>query len=253
MARNKHSAALFEVIAKSRQRGQSPRGRLFSALGDIFRPAPNLAPPPPHAPEPAETSPVVHDPERKCINIQVSYATAGILILAVCTALAGAFLTGKHFRLPQTPTTLSNATSEQVRTGPINSTVLAVGKSASPEPIVIPSRIAQAPASRPAFDRTRTPGMNYVVVQSYPELKMAQEAQKILADNGIECTIEKNLPRWANGEWFSVVSIEGYEKITGSPARDSLMKRIKDVNESYATKKNSFKAFSPGDYNWRKK
>src|SRR6185295_18713750 len=62
----------------------------------------------------------------------------------------------------------------------------------------------------------RTVGLNYVVIQSYPDQKMAEEAVKILHEGGIDATIER-LPAWSNKPtWVQVVGLTGFEK-TSSP------------------------------------
>jgi len=111
----------------------------------------------------------------------------------------------------------------------------------------------QAGQTSPPRSTTRTAGLNYVIIQSYPpaEEKMAQEAVKVLTDNGIDCTIEKKLPRWAMSSRLVVVGLEGFDRIHNSPRLDAYMQKVKEISGKYA-KKGSFRAFEPVAYLWGK-
>ncbi|HLL90481.1 MAG TPA: hypothetical protein VK324_14370, partial [Tepidisphaeraceae bacterium] len=96
----------------------------------------------------------------------------------------------------------------------------------------------------------RIVGMNYVIVQSYPDEKSANDAVDILARNAIPCTVVKGPPGWANNSWFSVVGTRGYDKLRNNPEYDAYVKKIQRVSDAFAGK-SRFKQFDPRPYRWK--
>ncbi len=105
-------------------------------------------------------------------------------------------------------------------------------------------------APAPVFDGKRTIGLNYVIIQSYPEQKTAEEARDALAKSGISTTIEKGL-RGLNPSWFTVVGTDGFARIR-STEYENYVKRVQQVSDSFAKSRKSFKAFEPMGYKWDK-
>ena len=98
-------------------------------------------------------------------------------------------------------------------------------------------------------DGKRVVGLNYVVVQSYPDRKSAEEARDVLIHAGIPATVEQKL-RGLNPSWFMVVGTEGFERVKSGPYL-GYEKRIRQLSDGFAKKK-SFKAFEPLPYKWSK-
>jgi len=270
MAKGKHSAALFEVILRGRRSNQ-PRPGIWESVSSWFRPRPSAlgvsavagAAPPggaaaPSAPA-AQTGLAV-DHDRRQISLNLSYTTAVTCVVAIITLVAVAYLAGqKRGAAPRAA--LANTTVEEMRRQPPQPGVLDLGGQQRgggggagdvdrPDPS---GRGGIAPTTNPSgpLSRTRTNGMNYVIIQSYPEEKMAQDARNVLVQHGIDCTVEKSLPRWSHGNWYSVVGLEPFQRIA-SPQYDMYVRRIKDVSEKYA-RRGSFKAFEPKAYSWGKR
>jgi hypothetical protein len=97
----------------------------------------------------------------------------------------------------------------------------------------------------------RTIGLNYVVVQSFPEKEkqMADEAAEYLNRAGIPCTIEKGVVGYTTAGWYCVVGTSGFEKASG-PAYTKYLEDIEKVNKMYAGK-SRFKRFTPDPVRWR--
>ena len=95
--------------------------------------------------------------------------------------------------------------------------------------------------------RNRKVGYQYVVIQSYPDAKLADDARKVLAENGVESTVEQNLPGWSR--WFCVLSTKGFERLSSNPEYDAYLRKIGQISKTYA-KKGSFKEFAPTPVKW---
>ena len=258
MAKGKNAAALFEVINKNRQDGKvalrTPawwKNKARSTAAPEVHPAatngasPSSAAPSP-APAPAPSSGF------HLTTTSMMLAGAGIIIGFVLAIL----FTAKSDR-PK----LSPQTTDELRAGPANPQVMEVkrgeagltplqpktgGKTEVP---VVTAPNSATPVPTPAFDGKRTVGLNYVIIQSYPEQKQAEEARDVLAKAGISTTIEKGL-RGLNPNWFIVVGTDGFARIR-STEYETYVKHVQQVSDSYTnSKKKSFKAFEPMGYKW---
>jgi hypothetical protein len=162
---------------------------------------------------------------------------------------------------------LSDHTTDELRAAPANPQVMEVKRgeagltplpprngtrtnAPNPNTIIQTPAPAENSASVPTkFDGKRTVGLNYVIIQSYPEMKWAEEARDILAKNGIQTTIEKGL-RGLNPSYFTVVGTDGFARIHSSDF-ESYVKKVNQISDTFAKKK-SFKAFTPFGYKWDK-
>ena len=104
-------------------------------------------------------------------------------------------------------------------------------------------------------DAHRSGGLNYIIIQSYPEKEkqMAEQAAAFLTKNGIPCTVEHNLPNWS--PWpnaYSVVGIRGFAKVYNNPDLETYKKSVTDVGAKFTNGRSGFKSFAPSPYCWRK-
>lgn len=196
---------------------------------------------------------------RGLLALRVSYGTAIITAFAVATVVISAFLIGKRFQSrPQT--VLAPTTTQELRRQAPRPNLTDVRRVSNPPPITYtgdPPDVASAnntatggnPAGNaPAKPKERELGLNYVMVQSYPEEKMAVAAAAALRQNGIDCTVEKGIPGFFR---FAVVGQIGFSRISNNPQLDAYMNKIRAISESYARKPNSFAAFKPQPVKWQ--
>ena len=111
---------------------------------------------------------------------------------------------------------------------------------------------ASAPPSNNGVDtnQARSIGLNYILVQSYPNEKLATEARDFLLKSGVMCTVEKGPKDWASDpNWCSVITTAGYLHIH-SPEYEAASRTITALGEQFAGKK-SFKRFEPHAYKWK--
>ena len=257
MAKGKHSTALFDVIRQDRPLTQQKDRGLLGVLTGGSGPteAPSAPAPVPEA-VPAEAS---ERPPHREMLVRLTYPTAIVTGMALATIVGGAFMAGQKSVRNVRPA-ISLETGEEVRQQQPQPDVVNVahtvdrpgagetadnpGAAARAKPAVADAALATA--------KGRINGANYIIIQSYPEQerKMAEDAVKFLRDNGIEATIEKDLPRWGLAGWYTVLGTTGFEKISSTQC-DAYSKKVRDISERYA-KKGSFKAFAPTPYRWGK-
>lgn len=110
------------------------------------------------------------------------------------------------------------------------------------------------PATFFTDDPRRQNGLNYAIIQSYPDRDTAEKAAEFLTKNGIPCTVEKDLPNWrlpwADG--CCVVGIRGFAKVLNNPALEAYKKSIMDVSAKFTNGRSRFAAFAPSMYLWKK-
>lgn len=98
-------------------------------------------------------------------------------------------------------------------------------------------------------DMPRTIGVNYVIAQSYPNQQQATDAHDFLAKSGIPCTVEKGPQGWANPNWYSVVTLRGFEHIH-TPECEAFRHQIEKLGDKFAGN-GKFKRFDPFLYSWK--
>ena len=99
-------------------------------------------------------------------------------------------------------------------------------------------------------NQARSIGLNYILVQSYPNEKLATEARDFLVKSGVPCTVEKGPKDWASDpSWCSVITTAGYAHIH-SPEYESAARNITTLGGQFAGKA-KFKRFEPHAYKWK--
>ncbi|HSI35218.1 MAG: hypothetical protein ACAI43_19405 [Phycisphaerae bacterium] len=213
------------------------------------------------------------DPERQQINLRLSYTSAMIGGFGLVVVIGVAVLIGKGLSRGPTPA-IAGPTTPQLRQGPANPNVLNVparrpetptgaGVKASVAGTGTPAGTRGTPPARgsePAppttfftDDPRRTNGLNYVIIQSYPDRDTADKAAEFLTKHGIACTVEKGLPAWPLPwpEGVTVVGIRGFTRITGNADADAYIASINAASQKFAGNR-GIKAFQPLFYKWRK-
>ncbi|MBC8105026.1 MAG: hypothetical protein H7Z14_00420 [Anaerolineae bacterium] len=222
------------------------------------------------APRPGRLD-VAVDPDRQQITFKVSYTSAIIVTFSVVVAVALAYLVGQKMNRGPAQA-LAGQSSEQLRAGPKNSGVMDVGtrnpgvvppavqrepdpaitsrgSETNPDNVEAPTTLGNAGAVvESSTPQPRVLNLNYVVVQSYPDQKGAEEARDALVKAGINCTIEQKL-RGLNPNWFTVVGTQGFQRASGTEF-DNYIRKIDGVSQQFAQRKRSFKAFQPLAYKW---
>jgi len=103
--------------------------------------------------------------------------------------------------------------------------------------------VAQATTTPPttptvAAQEGRIIGQTYFVFGSFPKASEAKRSAARLKENGVECTIEQNLPGWTKKNWYSVVSVKGFAS-------------TKDAGYQKEMKSLQAKELEPHGYTWR--
>jgi hypothetical protein len=218
------------------------------------------------------------DRDGQQISLRLSYTSALIGGFSLFIALALAVLIGKS--LTRGPSTAIAGTSTQtLKQNPPTPNVMNVQRRA--DSTVGNNDVVEGTGGRPAGNGgnstgTRDPrqslgdprppatfftddphrqnGLNYAIIQSYPDKENAEKAAEFLTKNGIACTVERNLPNWrlpwADG--CSVVGIRGFAKVTNNPALEAYKKSILDVSAKFTNGRSRFAGFAPSMYSWKK-
>ncbi len=217
--------------------------------------------------------------ERREMTLRLRYTTAVIVGFALCVAVGLAYVSGRQAnRASAGPSAMS---SEQVRRGPILPGVLEVkpdrvvtsadtGTTDESDDAIAPvepkraSPIAPAPISTAGGPKPlprqgigdveiglpRTTGLNYVIVQSYPEQKDADEAQKALQAAGIQCTVEPAPKGWAiDSDLKCVIGVHGFPRLS-TPEYRQYVESIDAASRAFAGKA-KLKRFEPSAYKWK--
>lgn len=220
------------------------------------------------------------DPARREVTIRFRYTHAIIAGFAVCVIIGLAYVTGRGTN--NRAAGANGVSSAAIKAGPILPHVLDISSEGNPsedhddiaDPPAPPaggktgdnSKVSvklPAPPAHPAANPNlpgpadgvetalpRIKGLNYVVIQSYPEEKNAVEAQRALAAEGIPCTIESGLKGWTADDWHSIVGTHGFARIKEAPAYQRYLKAIEAAGRKYAGNSKS-KRFEPMAYKWK--
>ena len=185
------------------------------------------------------------------------------------TAVFGVgFVVGQRFDPSGLPV-LSEQTTDELIAGTANPEVLDIASEPSAALVqrpelasstagLYPSRVNAAPTPDGTLPATtsvidgsqRTIGLNYVIVQSYPEEADALKAVQILAEHRISTTVVKGPPGWAQATWYSVVGTKGFPRIRGVAEFDRYVESINKVSAKFAGR-SKFKEFTPRAYKWK--
>lgn len=260
MAKGKHAAALFEVINRGKRPDQQVgmTGALRTPRWWFKRNAQGQTAPDkdsPAAADPASAEPLRRpgfriDPDRQTISLKLTYTTVAISAFALVVVLCLAYLVGRSLRSGPAVANASPSIEETLNQ-PAQPQVLDVPRNTdTPAPADTPAAHSSAPTPPPAVvvqDGKRQNGLNYVVVQSYPDEKTATEVRNLLIENNIGATIEKGL-RGLNPNWYIVVGTDGFAR-PSAPEYQAYVRRLQAISARYA-QKGSFKAFEPMGYRW---
>lgn len=85
----------------------------------------------------------------------------------------------------------------------------------------------------------RTPGLNYLVMKSFPNKKAADKAREALIRKGVATTVERSLPGWSGKGWYSLVGMTGFE-----------LDREQNLFDRHVKELNALK-LDPKPYKWR--
>jgi hypothetical protein len=220
------------------------------------------------------------DPDRQQISLRLSYTSALIGGFGLFIALGVAVLIGKGLtRGPQTA--IANTSTQVLKQKPPTPGVMnlprrseaaaAAAAVGSNDPLVeakqaTPPSTGTRAAQQHAFSDPRPPstfftddphrqaGLNYAIIQSYPNRETAERAADFLTKNGLPCTVEKGLPSWklpwADG--CVVVGIRGFAKVQNNPSLEAYKKQIMEISAKFTANRSGFSAFAPTMYHWRK-
>jgi hypothetical protein len=204
------------------------------------------------------------DHDRRQISLRMSYTAATISACALAVIVSLAIIAGQHISRSGAPL-LAQTTSSKLREGPSHPEVLEpirhnAGGTGSNSAGNSPTRTtpiadthtplpAPLPAV-PAGDGKRYISLNYAIIQSYPlaEEKMARDAAAFLNNEGVPCTIERDVKGYLA---ISVVGLQSFERISTAPYI-AYKKRIEQLSAKYATNNKSYKAFAPVAKSWGK-
>jgi hypothetical protein len=210
------------------------------------------------------------DPNRREVTLRFSYTTAIIAGFALCVAAALIVITVRQSN--PTAAGAASISSERIKGGPILPGVLDVSAQRETigiddsSPPSLPEHTIENQAVRPPAGPTgknvrtvpgavesglpRQIGLNYVIVQSYGDVKTAKEAQQALLDAGIECTVERGPKDWtANPDWYSVVGVRGFTRTESSAEYREYVKSIENAGKKFVRSK--YKRFDPKGYQWK--
>jgi hypothetical protein len=203
------------------------------------------------------------------IRFRLSYAAVIAVGFIFVIALAIAFIAGQRSASSQTafdddsgaggkaiPTTLPTD-GMTMAVGPVSSTD-ALEKSPTrpdvltlpqhpPKPAVTVSLDPQPHPLLPINKKTRTIGMIYVIVQSYAEKDLAQKACDFMNSQGVDCTVVQGPSHWALPDWYSVISLQPFNK------RDAQLPEFEKQVRALGVRFTShvYDQFQPQGYTWR--
>jgi hypothetical protein len=270
--------------------GELPAVQEESQATAVAEPRPALAMSPPLAssidvPETIPTAPapriqpvsVSVDPDRQQISLRLSYTSALIGGFSLFIAIGIAVLIGKS--LSRGPSSaIANTSTQQLRQHPPTPGVMSVPRKGEVKgandivegvaPRVVSSTTPPSTGTRnpqPTFNEPKPPatfftddprrqnGLNYAIIQSYPNKEAADKAAEFLTKHGVACTVEKGLPGWPLNwkDGCSVVGIRGFAKISNNPPLDAYKKSIAELGGKYSGR-SKIEAFDPKMYMWKK-
>jgi hypothetical protein len=213
------------------------------------------------------------DPEKQQITFKLTYSGTIIASFAILVIVGLAYVIGRHGGGVQSAN--AGVSTEAIRNGPIHKDVLNVSgpvgiSNANPSNATNDSEGYSAPPkanggtanashlSNPATPKPASPapangkpqrimGMQYVVIQSYPDDVDADEAVTLLKQNGIDASVEK-IPSYS--KWPCVVGATPFDRIKSNPQYDRYIDQIDQVSAKFAGR-SKFKRFQPQALRWK--
>jgi hypothetical protein len=106
------------------------------------------------------------------------------------------------------------------------------------------------PVTLMVSDENRAVGLQYIIIQSYPEEEkaLAEAAMQTLNQHGVLCTVERGLPYAPS--WYCVVGITGFARTKEVPEYDAYVARVQKISDQFAGT-SKFKKFEPKPFRWR--
>jgi hypothetical protein len=262
-------------------KGREKNGASSAPPPATSAPAPTAEMMPAFEPTPSEparpTAPPINlgvDPDKQQITFKLTYSGTIIASFAIVVIVSLAYIIGRH----GTGVASANASvsTEQIRNGPIHRDVLnvspvsgAVGISSpngsnatnESEGYTAPPAKTNGGQASASHLSTETPkpavtaggkvqriiGMQYVIVQSYPDDPDAQEAVKLLKENGIDASVE-NISWYS--KWPCVVGATPFDRLKNNPQYDHYIQQIESVSRKFAGR-SKFKQFAPAPIRWK--
>ncbi len=226
--------------------------------------------------EPARpTAPPVHlgvDPEKQQITFKLTYSGTIIASFAIMVIVGLAYIIGRHGGGVQSAN--AGVSTGAIRNGPIHKEVLNVSGPVgitnpnatneaegytAPQPKAAAgsanaSHLTPADTPKPAAPAAnangkvqRVIGMQYVVIQSYPDDADATEAVSLLKQSGIDATVETIA---SYSKWPCVVGTTAFDHIRNNAQYDKYVDQIDQVSQKFAGR-SKFKRFQPAAIRWK--
>jgi hypothetical protein len=177
-----------------------------------------------------------------------------IAISGVIIVIGLAFLIAHKFGGEKVPTLAAVGTSRGSRAG-VRPDVLVVPRRANTATVLSPDPGNNTPdptpsdATAPATPGKRIINMNYLVIQSFNDEKIARDAADVLNKNGVDCTVSQGLSHWS--KWFCIVGTKPFAPRTSdSPEFKKYYNRIVAIGNEFGSK-SKWKQFNPQLYRWR--
>jgi hypothetical protein len=202
--------------------------------------------------------PVAVDPIEREVRFKLSYGGAAaaafvLVLLLVIVYLAGSRSEPAEQSITVKPNSSAAANARDNGTGLLAAVVAepAVSPTDTAAPAASPTIAPNAPAAVVANETPqRQVGMHYVIVQSYPDEKVAQKAADFLNKANIACTVVPGLPGWASPSWYTVVGLKPFDHIQHNQDLEDYKQAIVDAGTKFAGK-SLFNRFEPTEYKWR--
>ena len=226
-------------------------------------------------------SPRFHvDPDTRELTLIIPFTTAIVAVFAIVVIVGLSFVLGHHAGALPAVASTADQTADDGTTGAIQPGALEVPKRAIVGQSQIPAKTTGSRNSddsktrdRDSAPRANVPGhvtgnsgcsdvdaldgpwiigLNYLLVQVYPNLAGATEAREFLLKNGVNCTIEK-VPEGfycPDPTWLAVITTRGFDRDQLHSAEyDAFKHKIETLSDTFSTvTKNKTKHFSLQPY-----
>ena len=202
--------------------------------------------------------PVAVDPIEREVRFKLSYGGAAAAACVLVRILVLAYLAGSRSEPAEQSITIKPNSSAAANSRD-NGTGLLAAVVAEPagSPVAViapPVSTVVAPKATAVVPTNEAPqrqvGMHYVIVQSYPDEKVAQKAADFLNKANIACTVVPGLPGWASPSWYTVVGLKPFDHIQHNQDLEDYKQAIEDAGNKFAGK-SLFNRFQPTEYKWR--
>jgi hypothetical protein len=200
------------------------------------------------------------------IRFRLSYAGLVAIGFIFVLLLAIAFIAGRQISSQSAMDDSGFTDDKSATTAPTSNLMAAVGptnKANSHDSMPVRSDVLTLPphtgkppaAANPTtpnqpplpIKTTRDIGMVYVVVQSYAEQELAQQACDYMNHSGVSCSLVQGPANWAPRDWYSVVGLQPFTKHDAS--LPEYERAIKALGVKFTP--HPMDQFQPQAYTWR--